>query len=457
MTAESSSPLSSWRDNWDERNGREADRPHGRHMPKLDRAAGAAWALPVVDATQWIGHEPPEREFVVDEWLVRGTGALLVGEDGIGKSLLGQQLVTCVAAGRSFLGLAVNQAPALYVTCEDPEDELWRRQRTINHTLGVPIDAAPAVLSSLAGYTGIELGARAETGELELSYVGKAIVARAKQLGAALIVLDNLARLFSGNENARHDVAEFCALLERMALDTNATVLLVAHPSKGGAEYSGSTGWSAHVRQRLYFSRTSDDTGVDDDARILRKSKANYSKSGVEVACRWHQWAFVRPDDLPDDQRVKIADNIKASAENAAFIACLRERLAQGDGREVGPSPGPNYAPSQFEGMTQAKGFRKASLKCAMDRLFALGKIETVTVRNVAKGRNVTVLREVLEASPNASPNASRTLSPNTPDQCSQTTPRTHPIDKSIPGPASWAAGPDPDDIDWGDEGERPE
>ncbi len=78
----------------------------GRKPLKLVTGGGdhpTAWALPLVDATQWIDREPPGREFVVDGWLARGTAALLVGEDGVGKSLLAQQLATCVAADHRLL------------------------------------------------------------------------------------------------------------------------------------------------------------------------------------------------------------------------------------------------------------------------------------------------------------------------------------------------------------------
>lgn len=410
--------------------------------PAAKRAPIGGWVLPVVDATRWIGTEPPDRRFVIDQWLVRGTGALLVGEDGIGKSLLGQQLATCVAAGKSFLGLTVIQAPALYVTCEDDESELWRRQRTINAALGVPIDAAPATLSSLTGYTGVELGVRDQMGRLELSYVGKGIIERAKQHGAALIVLDNLARLFDGNENDRHDVAEFCALLERMAIETDATVLLVAHPSKSGAEYSGSTGWSAHVRQRLWFARQEDESGVSDrDARVLRKSKSNYAESGTEIALRWHRWAFVRDADIPSDTRAEMAATARAASDNAIFLTCLRERLEQH--RHVSATPSPNYAPTQFDRMVASQKIGKARLVAAMERLFAMGRIETAFLwRDSGKGRDVHGLREV---PPNASPNRPQTLSPNGPELLPQTPPNIHSIPKGITGAAFGAAAPDPD------------
>lgn len=71
------------------------------------------WELPIVDTAAWIGREPPARRWIVKGWLARATGGAIFGEDGIGKSLLGQQLATCIAAGRPFLGLETTQAGAL--------------------------------------------------------------------------------------------------------------------------------------------------------------------------------------------------------------------------------------------------------------------------------------------------------------------------------------------------------
>ncbi len=312
---------------------------------------------------------------MVDGWLARGTAALLVGEDGVGKSLLAQQLATCVATGHSFLGLPVEQAPALYVTCEDDEDELWCRQRAINRALGIPQDSGPAMLSSLVGYTGVELGGYGPDGSFHLSAVAHGIVAAAKSRGAGLIVLDNLAHLFPGNENVRRDVAVFCSALDRMAIDADATVLLLAHPSKAGAEYSGSTGWSAHVRQRWFLERGDEQNGaVDADARVLRKSKANYSAAGTEINFRWHEWAFTADHDPMADYGSGIRESAQAGVENEAFLRCLDAATAAR--RAVSHNQGVNYAPKVFSVMPEGKGFKIEAFKRAFERLLYLKSIE---------------------------------------------------------------------------------
>lgn len=341
-----------------------------------DPDAGAAsetppWQLPIIDATKWIGRQPPDRHFIVDQWLATGSACVFVGEDGVGKSLLGHQLITCCTTGKPFLGMAVKQCPALYVTCEDDVDELWRRQRAINQALGVPIDAVAARLSSLRGMINVALGVFDPEGNFVPSPVYEAIAEAARAYPGSVIVLDNLAHFFPGNENVRREVAAFCSALDSLAANNDATVVMIGHPSKGGAEYSGSTGWSAHVRQRWFMERPE---GGDRDARVLRKSKANYAESGTEIAFRWHDWAFVRDEDLPDDVRSEIASVAAANAENEAFMRCL---VAAADNRRaVSHNPGTNYFGTVFPKMTEGKSHRREAYERAFERLLHIGAIE---------------------------------------------------------------------------------
>lgn len=425
--------------------------------------ASAKWSVPLVDATRWFEAEPPARRFVVDGWLARGTGALLVGEDGVGKSLVAQQLATCVATGRPFLGLEVTQSAALYLTCEDDEDELWRRQRAINQALGLPINAAPAMLSSLVGWTSVELGHYDVNDKFQLSPIAEGIVACAKERSAGLIILDNLAHLFPGNENVRRDVATFCAAMERMAIDADATVLLLAHPSKSGAEYSGSTGWSAHVRQRWFFDRADKDGAViDRDARVLRKSKANYAASGAEVHCRWHEWAFIAGDADQGGIGAEHAADAAANMDDDLFLACLTERNRQQ--RPVSERPSPTYAPTEFTKMPESKRIGKPRLAAAMDRLFRANRIER---REVGKGPDRKPIFGICEVAVNYTSNTAKPLKSFAGNAAGNTLRETretptnplkllagnagekHSISKDISGAAHEAAAPDDDDVIW--------
>lgn len=297
-------------------------------------------------------------------------------------------------------------------------------------------------------------------------------------------MLDNVAHLFAGNENIRNQVAAFLSLLNGLAAETGAAILLIWHPNKAGDSYSGSTAWENQVRSRLFLERPSDPAGgiLDPDARTLSRGKANYARNGDALTFRWHQWAFVRDEDLPPDVIAEIGEIVAASGDNEVFLSCLDARTR--DGLVVSPNVSPNYAPSQFEAMPAAKGIGRNRLRQAMERLLAIGAIEVFDHENKGKGRHLKALRRAPRTSPDALPDASRTGFPDAPEQCPRTSPHTHLPPKGGKGAATQAAAPstgkegkpdlsrvifpapadpppntaggfgtpDPDDIEWPDE-----
>lgn len=345
-------------------------------------------ALPgVAYPEDWAQRSPPPRRFIIPGWIVRGAAGLLSGQEGVGKSLLAQQMATCSAVARTFLGLEIVQTPVIYITCEDPIEELWCRQEQINDALGIKMDdlRERLLLVSLKGHLGNELGTFDQQGRLSPSARYRQISKLCHDFNAGMLILDNAAHLFPGNENARHDVAVFLGLLEQLSERMDGAVILLAHPNKQhaqgnkqGNEFSGSTGWSAHVRNRLFLDwAEKDPTGVilGDDGRVLRKSKANYGKKGEEVHFRWHEWAFVRDDDLPDDTRAQLHEIGRANFENECFISCLRQRLSER--RPVSEQEASRtFAPKVFVAMPEARGCTREQLTAAMDRLFRTTTIE---------------------------------------------------------------------------------
>lgn len=341
----------------------------------------------VASPGDWVGKDAPHRQFVIPGWIVRGSCGLLSGQEGVGKSLIAQQMATCAAIGRDFLGLEISQCPVIYITCEDPIEELWRRQEDINKSLGLGMSDLDEklLLVSLKGQIGNELALFDAQGRLSLTPRYRQIEKLVMAFRAGLLFLDNAAHLFTGNENARHDVAAFLGLLERLSEAMAGAVILLAHPNKQhaqgnktGNEYSGSTGWSAHVRNRLFLDwadKTEQGEYIGEDGRVLRKSKANYGKKGEEIYFRWHEWAFVRDDDLPEHLAARLREVSRDNFENECFLACLRQRL--GEKRAVSENKASRtYAPKEFEDMPEARGCTREQLERAMNRLWRLGAIE---------------------------------------------------------------------------------
>ncbi len=330
----------------------------------------------------WDGTIAPERRFLIPDWIVRGSAGLLTGEDGVGKSLLAQLMATAAAAGVPFLGLPIERCRAFYITCEDESEELQRRQQAINRGLGITMADLRGWLlcDTLKGVLGNQLATFSGEGGPQPTQRFHQIRREAREFGARLIFLDNAAHVFAGNENARHEVASFLGLLENFSIEIDGSVVLIAHPNKAysqgrgqGNEYSGSTGWSAHVRNRLFLEREGDDM-ANPDGRVLRRSKANYAARGAEISFVWHQGTFALLDDLPPDTARALVEVSRANAENDAFLRCLSKATDQRENVSHSPSAG-NYAPKVFANMAIGKGFDRAAFERAMRRLIDLGTI----------------------------------------------------------------------------------
>lgn len=385
------------------------------------------------------------RGFTIEQYAPSSELTLFTGSGGVGKSLFGQQIATASAAGLGrCLELQVADCPALYITCEDCPEELHYRQETICEALGVPMAslAGRLHLVSMRGEMGNELATFERDGTMEIANAYERLRTKITTTNAGLVWLDNVAHLFVGDENNRAQVTQFVNLLNRLASQTGAAIVLLGHPPKSNATYSGSTAWINAVRSQFSIDWVADGKEkivTDRNARVIRSEKANYARTGKQVRFRWHEGAFVREGDLPRD----AVNAMRADANDEAFLACLRARNEQGEGRQVGPSPGPNYAPSQFEGMPEAKGIKKADLRQAMDRLFASKKVEVHTYRNTSKGRDVTIIREPIPETPNATPEPGPNTDTELPQTPAPNDPAHTPVTKVIEAGHTDAPAPD--------------
>lgn len=242
-------------------------------LPQEPKADPEPVRISFVDFASLLHTLPPPREWVVDQWLPRKTVTLMSGRGGHGKSLLAQQLAACVANGQHFLDRRVQQGPVLGLFAEDDADELLRRAAALYGALGLDVGA---------GSERLHLDARAGKFNTLIAFTTdhkarptKLMTALREQvlrLRPALVILDNIAQLYAGPENDRHDVTAFCNALTAIAGEGNTAVLLLGHVAKvEDSEYSGSTAWDAAVRSRLLLARQ------DDGTTLLRKAKANYS------------------------------------------------------------------------------------------------------------------------------------------------------------------------------------
>lgn len=358
-------------DRWGFENEPETEPRPGAHATGHDAASSAEPFTPI-DWEALEGRLPPPRRYAIQDWLPIGCVTSIYGVGGIGKTMLVQQMSTCIATGISAFGFTVAEhGPVLGMFSEDDDDELWRRQWRINQAVGC----------SVRNLRGLRIQGRAGLENLLVHYPPNGLPAaqpfieivstQAALLRPKLIVLDNIAQMFGGNENDRTHVADFVNRLTRLARQHECAVALVGHPAKAdGSEYSGSTQWNNSVRCRLMLSRS------EGDDLLRARSKSNYARPDT-MPLRWCD-GVLRPsrtgDMSPED--AEMAARRDDDAERA-FLAALDVLTAQG--RNVSHSSrAANYAPR-----TMAGEFTEKELAAAMDRLFARGAI----VANAEVGR----------------------------------------------------------------------
>lgn len=432
----------------------------GEARAKARNEALADGFLPYINGADWIGKPPPPREWLWETRIPLRQTTYLTGPGSAGKSLFAQQLATCVGAPSLFLGERIRPMRTIYITCEDSEEELIRRQHAICEATGVPFDWLMAhgehALMSLAGVVGNALMERNAKGNWATTDRFDMLVDNClDDCGASplFLILDNASHFFSGDENNRQDVTAFLNALNKLCMDHGTTIMLVGHPNKSGDDYSGSTAWQNAVRHHLVLKRPDDETDAqDEDLRILSNAKSNYARHGEELRMLWHRWAFVAPDSLPKNMILERAASARVARENELFMQCLAACTKAR--RAVSHSPSSNYAPKVFASMPEAKRLKQPAFEQAMERLIHLGKIELDVALWQGTNRHwKTGIRAVENLRHTPAPDTCVTPELSDCNSLRQTAPNTHPISKDIEGaPPSGSGAPLSDETPASDE-----
>jgi RecA-family ATPase len=322
--------------------------------------------LPVIDPREWQGTTVPERKWFVEGWIPDRTVTNLSGDGGSGKTLIIMQLIAAASLRTQWFGREVSIGPCLYYGAEDEADELHRRLKSIVQSAGRELSELDGIrLIPMAGADAV-LAEPDRKGNITATALFTKLEAQTKSLRPKLVVIDPSADVFGGDEINRSQVRKFVSMLRGLAIDYDCAVLLLSHPSltglTSGTGTSGSTAWNNSVRSRLYLKTTSPDT------RVLTVVKANHGKVGDEIAIRWNDGVY-ELDNGPDPALAKV---LNKSADDV-FMAVFSKLTDQG--QALGPNVGPSYAPKRISGYPDAKGYTKADLAAAMQRLLDLGRL----------------------------------------------------------------------------------
>lgn len=373
---------------------RPAERRNGHATSEANSAndpnPGFAPPLPFINIAAWQGTAAPEREWAVRDRVPLKNVTLLSGEGGVGKSILALHLAAAMTLGRDWLGALPSPGPALVLCCEDDEDELRRRLDQIVAHFGSSHEELSKDMHalSLAGQDAI-MATPDKKGLMVPTPLFSRLRQAACDIRPRLIVIDNSADVFGGNENDRAQVRQFVTLLRGIAIAANAGLLLTSHPSltgiSTGSGLSGSTAWNASVRSRLYFKRakTDKDEEPDPELRVLEVMKANYGPVGETITLRWKAGLF-----LPIASTGGL-DKLAAEQRSEHLFLKLLELFTRQGRNTSEKSNAPTFGPTLFAKENEAReaGIRKTDFEAAMRRLFATDKICLEPFGPPSKGR----------------------------------------------------------------------
>jgi KaiC/GvpD/RAD55 family RecA-like ATPase len=158
------------------------------------RSPAAAFLEPV-DLDQLFAQGPPAVDWLVEPVIPRGRVVSLDSTRGAGKSLLALDLATAVASGGNPLGRP-SQPPehVLYVDQEMSPADLYERLDTLGY------GPARARWDALVGH--LHYMQLVDLPPLDTAAGGSALDGLVERWGAALVILDTVARVISGEENS---------------------------------------------------------------------------------------------------------------------------------------------------------------------------------------------------------------------------------------------------------------
>ena len=234
----------------------------------------------------------PEERFVVDRWMPHRHLTSLYGAGGVGKSFLAMMAAVCVIGGKAWLGYPCEQGNVLAIMCEDDEGELIRRLYRIAGGCGVDAGTLANRLFITPRLGMMNQMIQFHAGMPATTEFYRHIRAEAKRTDAKLVIVDNAAQTYPGNENDRGQSTAYLNSLVGIAQEIDGSVLLLGHPPKSGAhQFSGSTAWENVPRSRLWFEPKE----IGDGEYTLTLGKTNDKRGTFAVGLKKSsdQWGLV--------------------------------------------------------------------------------------------------------------------------------------------------------------------
>jgi AAA domain len=275
--------------------------PRNGHHPGAGNLA-AHQRYPIVDWQRLFDGAPDDIDWLVPDFIARGQSYSLVSPAKAGKSLLMLDVAAAIAVGRSALGNPA-QPPVrvLYVDCENSRDDIAERPRDMGY--------GPDDLSELRYLSFPSLPA------LDSPAGGAEIAELAEHHDVALVVIDTIARVVTGEENSADTYRNLYRFTLQPLKAQRRAVVRLDHRGKG--VNTGARGSSAKNDDVDVVWQLNQSPGPDGEAYVTlrlerQRGSAHPEQINVvrDVTPRLRHVAKDAP--LADSERQRVGECIEA-------------------------------------------------------------------------------------------------------------------------------------------------
>lgn len=281
----------------------EAEKPVLPEYVDLDRMA---------DIGRMVNEDAPPTEWLIEDFLPRGTVTFLAGGSGTSKSYLTLQVTGAAAVGMDlFAGLKIVASGfrTLYFAYEDTTPVIHHRVREVSEFLGQQVDVLSdgeyrdALRSNLMVLSAevLDSGAwqfgktrrRYEPMELTglVSYLKDYVLSR----GIDCLVFDTGSEIHEGDENSAADMVILMRSLRQLATSTNCAVMVIQHVAKGI--------WNLRLQEMNQAAIRGSSVLVDKSRNVVMLARMPRADAGM----------FGLPDNSDTHENFVVMKHVKAN------------------------------------------------------------------------------------------------------------------------------------------------
>ncbi len=317
---------------------------NAEQLAEQTEAAVPLQKLRALDVHYMVNHDPPPIAWIAEGLVAREAVTMIHGAAGLGKSMLALALSAAVLRGGAFMHHPTTRGRVLYIDAENGQGEAHRRLR------GIGITSEHA--ADLDYREAINLDLRRDASEISEVAIAAAPV---------LIIVDSLATVNRSDEDSSREMTPALQVLQRIARETGAGVLVLHHDKKDRTTLRGSTAIEAVVEIRWHLTKHSDRGGAkcitNEKCRLAAEAPERWleigaTPSGIHVvqttkpptgeeADEWNLVMDLLQDGKPRTNR-EIADGIGKATPSGGCPGNLSKllRKKREDGYLVGNAAG---------------------------------------------------------------------------------------------------------------------